>query len=385
MYLSTSRFVALSCAILVAWCLVARPGPLAAEEKAPLGERLGCDSCLLVDDSGKVLWERKPDLELANASTTKIVTALVVVRQDPGPVVRVSAEAAATGGGGPQLDAGDRLPLHKVLSALLMASSNDAAMALAEHVAGSEERFVGQMNRLASSLGATGSNFVTPHGLDTPGHYSTAHDLALFGAALLEEPALARIVRRRAVTVPTVAGAERFENTNLLLESYEGAIGIKTGYTIAAGNVLVAAAERDGRRLIAVVMGSADSFADAAALLDRGWRLLSRGVLLARGTPVASVIFDPGGAATAVTGETVRGSADPEEVVVTYDGAGGPGAPDAGETIGTVRVTSADGSLIATVPAVAEEKVDPASGDSIAARLLGDILALGARLIPVAR
>jgi D-alanyl-D-alanine carboxypeptidase (penicillin-binding protein 5/6) len=314
-----------------------------------------------------------------------MVVALVTQAADPEPMVLVSAEAAATGGGGPQLRAGDRLPVSKLLAALLMASSNDAAVALAEHVAGSSERFVAMMNRLARSLGATGTHFVNPHGLDEPGHHSTAHDLALFGEELLDTPALARIVARRSLKVATTEGVQRFENTNLLLETYPGAVGVKTGYTIAAGNVLVAAAERGGRRLVSVVMNSADAFRDSSTLLDRGWRLLRRGVLLARGDPVASVVFDPGGATTAVAGATVRGPNDPASVVVSFIGrpAGAP-APAPGERVGTVRVVDDKGRIVATVPALAEGRVDEATGDSPAARLLGDILALGAKLIPVA-
>jgi D-alanyl-D-alanine carboxypeptidase (penicillin-binding protein 5/6) len=211
---------------------------------------------------------------LPNASTTKIVTALVVVESvSMAEQVDVSEEAAATPDGYLALQAGDVLPVEDLLHGLLMASSNDAAVALAEHVAGSEEAFVERMNETAEDLGATGTHFETSHGLDVPGHASTAADLARFAAALLSEPQLARIV---AATDYTLGDGTAITNSNPLLESYEGANGVKTGMTAAAGEVLVASAQRSGLTVIAVALGSPDASADAARLLDFGFELARR-------------------------------------------------------------------------------------------------------------
>jgi D-alanyl-D-alanine carboxypeptidase len=262
-----------------------------------------------------------------------------------------------------------------------MASSNDAAVALAEHVSGSEEAFVDEMNLAARRLGATGTHFVNAHGLDTPGHYSTAHDLALFGREILSEPLLAAIVRRRSLTVPTVEGRERFENTNLLLQGYPGAIGIKTGYTIAAGNVLVGAARRDGRTLISVVMDSEDSFLDSERLLDYGWSKLRRRVLLPAGTEVATIVFDPGGATTVVASRDVKGSALRGEVATRFDLDEGVAAPGSGARVGTVSVSVA-GSQIASVPAAATRTVPPDPHQGLVVRIIEWLLVIGSRVVP---
>jgi D-alanyl-D-alanine carboxypeptidase (penicillin-binding protein 5/6) len=335
----------------------------------------------LIDETGRVLWSRHPNLELANASTTKMVTALVAVEADDGEVVTISRQAASTGGGGPQLRAGDRFSVPQLLAALLMASSNDAAVALAEHVSGSEEAFVREMNLTARRLGATGTHFVNPHGLDAAGHYSTAHDLALFGRALLEEPLLAAIVRRRSLALPTEAGRERFENTNLLLEGYPGAIGIKTGYTIAAGNMLVGAARRDGRTLISVVMHSEDSFVDSERLLDYGWAKLRRRVLLPAGAEVAAIVFDPGGSTTAVASRDVVGSALQGEVTIAFESIETSTSPEEGGRVGTVNVSVA-GDQIAAVPAIADRGVPPDPHRGLIVRILEWLLLVGSRVIP---
>lgn len=344
---------------------------------------MGCYACLVVDDHGQVLFARRADTPLPNASTTKMVTALVTVLSGAmGDTAVVSAGAAATGGGGPHLFPGERVPVDRLLEALLVASSNDAAEVLAEHVAGSEERFVDRMNHVAAGLGATDSNFANPHGLDAPGHHASARDLATFARALLATPSLARIVALRAVQVRTAGGQERFENTNLLLESYPGLLGVKTGYTLGAGNVLVAAAKRGGRRLISVAMRSADAFADTKRLLDYGWRRLRRGVLLRRGTPVASLVFDPGGATTAVSAATVRGLQDARSISVAFLPGRALETPvEAGALVGTVEVRSA-GRVIERVPAVADRTVQRPES-SFLANALARILSFGAAVVPV--
>lgn len=342
---------AVAVAVAVAGPAGAAPGP---------GAAVTCEACVVVDDSGKVLWARRPDARHPMASTTKMATALVVVgSSELGDEIRVSRSAAATADGGFPLEAGDRFEVRELLLALLLASSNEAAVALAEHVAGSEAVFVARMNELAEDLGATGTRFVTSHGLDRPGHYSTARDLAVIGSAALRDPVVAEIVATAEATISGArSGRHDLSNRNPLLKSYRGAIGVKTGYTLGAGNVLVAAARRNGRELIAVALRSEDAGADARALLDYGFARLRRGVLLRTDDPVGAVVFDSG-SVEVVAGATVRGIAAPERVrySLSLDPASAPPLR-AGDRVGTVDVI-APGGWVETVDAVAAAPLQP--------------------------
>lgn len=335
-----------------------------------------------MDDRGRTLFGRRPKVPLPNASTTKMVTAMVVTATaDLDDEVVVSARAAATGGGGLDLEAGDRVTVEDLLQAVLLSSSNDAAVALAEHVAGSEAGFVAMMNRFAAEIGAAGTRFVTAHGLDAAGHYSTAHDLARIGLALLRRPSLAAMVRLQEATILVDGRDVRLENRNLLLERYPGAVGIKTGFTAGAGNVLVAAAERRDRRVIAVVMRSADSFSDAAALLDHAFARISRTILVQRGAAVAALVLDPAGAVPVAPARTMRGLADPRSLRVRFAPARSLDLPLArGDRIGLITLVSGTRS-VGTVPAVTQAPV-PAREPSTAAQLLARLLAVAAALAP---
>jgi D-alanyl-D-alanine carboxypeptidase (penicillin-binding protein 5/6) len=293
----------------------------------------------------------------------------------------VSKRAAATGGGGPEFSPGQRLTVEELLEALLVASSNDAAEVLAERVAGSEERFVALMNRAAARLGAGTAHFETPHGLDVPGHVASARDLATIARALLSKPPLALIVRLRSVRVRTAAGVERFENTNLLLKSYSGLIGVKTGYTSGAGNVLVAAARRSGRRLITVAMHSVDAFKDSKVLLDYGWQRLRRTLLVSGGTPVASLIGNESGAVTAVSSAPLRGLHEKDSISLRFVPLATLSTPViAGSRVGTVEVLARD-RVLQTQDAVAERTL-AAPAHSVVADVIARILSVGAALIP---
>ncbi|HEV7216814.1 MAG TPA: D-alanyl-D-alanine carboxypeptidase family protein, partial [Chloroflexota bacterium] len=232
-------------------------------------------SALLLDDaSGTLLWARRPQVRRAPASLTKMMTALVVRAADPvSSVFTISALAAATPGSRMNLVAGQRLTVQQLLYGLLLPSGNDAAVALAQGTAGSIPAFVAQMNARAAAMGLTGTHFVNPHGLDATDHYSTALDLANLGAAVLRDPVLAQIVRTPQEIIRASDGQVLFDlqNLNQLLGVYPGVDGIKTGTTTAAGENLVVADVRDGHQVIAVVLGSADRYADARALLDMGW------------------------------------------------------------------------------------------------------------------
>lgn len=233
---------------------------------------------ILYDDTyDLVLASDGADEERAMASTTKIMTGMVAFENStPQQTVVVSQRAADVGEAEVPLVAGEEVQIGSLTTGLLVRSANDAAIAVAEGVAGSVEAFVAMMNEKARDLGLQHTHFANPHGLDEDGHHTSAADLLAMARAAMDIPAFARAVGSQVYRFPPGPdGAFRVvENTNRLLWDYEGAIGVKTGYTLEAGRCLVAAAERDGRRLYAVVLGSGeegDQFADAEALLDYGF------------------------------------------------------------------------------------------------------------------
>lgn len=372
MHLSTNRYVALlaALALVLGAALPLQAGP--RDEPS-----VGCGSCLVLDaTSGKVLFERDPDKPLPNASTTKMMTALLVAEAaDPNEAVRVSPEAAEVGGGGLDLSPGDIYSVRDLLYALLLDSSNEAASALAVHVAGDTTAFVRAMNRRARELGASGTRFVNPHGLDAPGHHSSATDLATISLELLREPLLARIVASPRHTIETPRGARVVENRNALLEGYKGAIGVKTGQTLGAGEVLVAAARRGPRFVVAVAMRSRDAAADARELLDYGFARLrhaeakarareraaaaEEGLVLGANERVGALVFDPAGATGVVSGGEVSAPRSLSEgIAVVFTPSEELILPlDEGDQIGTVQVMSGD-EVIGSVPALADDRVE---------------------------
>ncbi len=223
-------------------------------------------SALVTDlDSAQVLYALRPHEPLPPASTVKIMTALVALkRAAPGDVVTISANAAGTEGSRMGLTAGETLSVLDLLYGLLLPSGNDAAVALAEHVAGSEAAFVQLMNEEAAALGMADTRFANAHGLDNPSATISAADLITLTRAALAYPEFARIV---ASPRAEVAG-RLLVNTNELLTSYRGADGVKTGTTDAAGECLVGSVARNGHRTLVVLLGSQDRYADAVALLD---------------------------------------------------------------------------------------------------------------------
>lgn len=350
MSLSTNRLI--TCLLVI---LFALPEPASARVETP---RVTCHACLVVDEAGNALFARRATVRLPNASTTKMVTALVVVRSMPlDTPVEVSAGAAATGGGGLDLHPGEVYSAEDLLYALLLTSSNDAAVALAEAAAGSEGAFVEAMNSFAARRDLNDTHFVTPHGLDAPAHYSSARDLAASAALVLDDPALSAIVASAHATIEGPQGAVTLDNRNVLLESYRGAVGVKTGFTSAAGEVLVAAAQRRGRRLIAVAMDAEDAARDSRALLDFGFDTLARTLLVAQGTRVATVVWPDAGAVEVVTGAGLRGIERPDTVALRFEPDAGVSLPiEPGEVVGDV-VVSSQGVTTARLSAVAADDV----------------------------
>nr|WP_325301662.1 D-alanyl-D-alanine carboxypeptidase family protein [uncultured Dysosmobacter sp.] len=226
-------------------------------------------SAILMDaDSGRVLYAQNADAKMLIASTTKIMTALVAIREGTlSDTVRVSSAAAGTEGSSMYLRAGEELTLETLLYGLMLCSGNDAAVAIAEHVGGSVAAFAKKMNETARELGMDNSSFANPNGLDAEGHYSTARDMARLACAAMENETLARIVSTRSVTI----GGRTMTNHNKLLGYLDSCVGLKTGYTRAAGRTLVSCAQRNGQRLVAVTLQDGNDWADHQALYEYGF------------------------------------------------------------------------------------------------------------------
>lgn len=231
---------------------------------------VSAESCILVDaESGTVIYEKNPDNRMLIASTTKIMTALVALENcSPDDIVEIEKEWAAVEGSSMGLSPGEFCSLRELLYGLLLASGNDAGVAVACHTAGSVEKFAELMNRKAEELGMENSHFANPHGLDHEAHFSTARDMAILASAAMKNAELALIASTDEVTLPR---GRRFSNHNKLLKNCEGCIGIKTGYTSKAGRTLVSACERNGTRLICVTLRDGDDWADHARLYDWGF------------------------------------------------------------------------------------------------------------------
>lgn len=272
-----------------------RPGypPLVYAPDSREGPRIDAASFVLLEaTTGTVLYAKDEHVRRAPASTTKIMTALIALEKGRlRDLVTVSRQAGWTPGSSAGLRARDRLPLGELLQGLMLVSGNDAALAIAEHVGGSEAAFVALMNSKAREFGAFNTQFRNPHGLPSIGHLTTAYDLALITRYALQQTDFSRLVRTRDEELVWAEGERRapISNTNRLLWSFSGADGVKTGTTSEAGHCLVASATRDGRRLIAVVLRSPDRWRDAANLLEYGFNAFRLMVLADEGRPVASI------------------------------------------------------------------------------------------------
>ncbi len=238
----------------------------ASAQDVPAAPEPSAKACILAEaESGRVLYERSADAGMLIASTTKMLTALVVLdRCDPRERVVIGDDFPCVEGSSMYLKPGETLTVGDLLYGMMLASGNDAAAALALYVAGSVEAFAELMNGKAAALGCTGSHFVNPHGLDADGHYSTARDLWRIAREAMKNETFRAIVSTKYIS----AAGRSLKNHNRLLWSCPGAVGIKTGYTISAGRSLVSSAERDGMRLICVTLSAPDDWDDHTSLYD---------------------------------------------------------------------------------------------------------------------
>ncbi len=245
--------------------------PLLAEENFPAPTVSAEAACLIDARSGAVLFEKNSTARLPMASTTKIMTALVILERLPlDMLVSVAPEAAGVEGSSIYLKAEERISVETLLYGLLLESGNDAAHALAVACAGDIPSFAALMNQKADELGLVGTHFENPHGLTADGHYTTAYELARITAEAMKNETFRTIVRTKKKLAPSTDGelTRVFYNHNKMLRLYDGAVGVKTGYTKTAGRCLVTASETEGRCFIAVTLNDGNDWADHRAMLD---------------------------------------------------------------------------------------------------------------------
>ena len=243
-----------------------------AEEVTP---SVSAKSAILIDASdGRVIFEKNARVRMPMASTTKIMTALIALEKgNEGDTVIIPPEATGVEGSSVYLRAGERFTLGELVYAVMLASANDAATAVAIHIGGSVAGFADMMNRRAGELGLSDTHFENPHGLDAEGHYTSAFDLARLATYALKNEAFLRVVStvRYRISGTGAESARWLVNHNRMLRSYPGAIGVKTGFTKRCGRCLVSAAERGGLRLVCVTLSAPDDWNDHTRLLDYGF------------------------------------------------------------------------------------------------------------------
>jgi D-alanyl-D-alanine carboxypeptidase len=261
-----------------------------AGQRAVAAPRVQARAVILADEAtGQVLFARNASSARAMASTTKVMTALLALeRLDEGKVVTIGAGPPQVGEESLRLRQGERLTVRQLLLGLMLKSANDAGVALAEAVDGSEAAFVRRMNRKAAALRLGATHYLTPYGLDRPGHQTSARDLARLWEVAMRRADFRSLVATRVARLPGgPLSLRRFVTTNQLLGSYRWTVGGKTGFTNRAGRCLVASASRGGRRLVAVALGSPNAFPDVQALFDYGFSKFVRVRLAQRGQPVS--------------------------------------------------------------------------------------------------
>ncbi|MDO5110887.1 MAG: D-alanyl-D-alanine carboxypeptidase family protein [Clostridia bacterium] len=281
------------CAVLCACCaMIVWVAPSRAAE-APVVKAKA--SALLEVSSGKVLCAKNAHTRLPMASTTKIMTAVIALENCPlRETVTVTREAYGTEGSSMYLGLGEKVSMEDMLYGLMLASGNDAAVAIALHVGGSVAGFAAMMNAKAADLGLTNTHFVTPNGLHDDAHYTTAYDLAVIAAYAMKNPTFQKIVSTQRYQTKTGDTIRTFSNKNRTLWQYDGGNGVKTGYTSDAGKCLCFGAMREDMQLVGVVLNSGDMFGDAYTLLDYGFGNFHMQPIVKKGDDVTYVRLQGG-------------------------------------------------------------------------------------------
>lgn len=333
---------------------------------------VSAEAAVVMDaDSGRLLYAQNPDKRLANASTTKIMTALLTLEQpDQGRYFTVDSDAIQVEGTTMGLQPGDSVTLHQLAAGMLLPSGNDAANAAAVEIAGSEGAFVRLMNQRAAELGLENTQYRNPSGLDAEGHYSSARDLAALAAHALENEDFADIVSKQEIRMAfgNPPYNRSLYTTNKLLERYPYAIGVKTGYTDDAGLCLVTAAEKDGTRLIIVTLNGKDDVNTHMRLYEHFFPLLARvdisGFTEGLSVPVTGGTRDSVAAVPAAEPEAALLEREYDELTREVELPQFVYAPvQAGQVLGEIRLLSGDkvvwqSALVADsdVPALTRER-----------------------------
>ena len=377
-------------AVFLAVLALAAAVPASSAVGEDAGLSLSCASSVLMEkETGTVLYEQDAHAKLEPASVTKVMTLLLVMeavdsgRLSPDEMVTVSTHAAGMGGSQVYLKEGEQLSVSEMIKCVTVVSGNDCAVALAEHLAGSETAFVSQMNQRARELGMADTNFVNCTGLPAQGHVTSAYDIALMSRELiLNHP---NIRQYTTIWMDSIRdGAFGLTNTNRLVRFYQGTTGLKTGSTDAAGFCISATAERDGMELIAVIMKSPTSperFEDAKALLDYGFANYAL-VNVYPETPLAPVDVLLG-TVSQVQPQLQRECrllvrrGEESQVTTKLTLAEDLEAPvEQGQTLGQLEVYVGD-ELRDTVPIVSAQQVDRLTVPGIFGRMLRQLLMAG--------
>lgn len=314
---------------------------------------ISAECAILIDgETGRVLYEKQAGEKSLIASTTKIMTALVICEQtNVLDRVKIPKEAVGIEGSSMYLKEGEVLTVQELLYGLMLQSGNDAAVALAIYCGGTVEGFTELMNDKAHRLGMTQSHFANPNGLDSPGNYSTARDMAILTAYAMQNPIFAQTVSTKTITI----GERCLRNHNKLLWQLEGANGVKTGYTKAAGRILISSVTRMGRQLIAVTFNAPDDWQDHKTLIEDGFSRFTVQQLVRQGQTLGQLELAGGQEASVdlIAAEDFSYSlAQGERVTISLPEAGFAYAPVAeGQEAGFAHIL-VDGTAVAKVPLV---------------------------------
>lgn len=320
-------------------------------------------ACVINGVTGDVVFEKNAYERHSMASTTKIMTAIVALENSNlDDVITVSADAAAQEGSSAYIEAGDQIFMRDMLFGLMLNSGNDAAYSIAEHISGSKEAFADIMNWYAwEKIGAVNTQFINPSGLDGEGHYSTAYDMAIIARYAMRNPEFRNIVLTRTMIAQPLNKTEPlyFTNHNKFLDTYDGCIGVKTGYTSTTGRCLVTAAERDGMLFIAVTLDDPDDWNSHSQMLDYAFSTHTPKNLISKNQTVKTAWVD-GETYDFVYGDDfvvpVNGNNRVELKVVNYLSDDLTRPINEGEKVGWAQIYQGE-TLIGTVDIISETEI----------------------------